>query len=81
MLLAGNNWVSHDDPSYVNDDEATTGSDTTLWDASLATAITFGATAADLFQIDLGYNPPFSTPKDPVHYAGLAVDEARTETT
>ena len=47
----------------------------------LATAITFGATAADLFQIDLGYNPPFSTPKDPVHYAGLAVDEARTETT
>lgn len=34
LLLAGNNWDSHDDPSYVNDDEATTGSDTTLWDAS-----------------------------------------------
>ncbi len=41
----------------------------------LATAITFGATAADLLQIDLGYNPPFSTPRDPVHYAGLAIDE------
>lgn len=42
----------------------------------LATALTFGATAADLFQIDLGYNPPFSTPRDPVHYAGLALDDA-----
>ena len=45
----------------------------------LATAITFGATAADLFQLDLGYNPPFSTPRDPVHYAGLALDEALLE--
>ena len=41
----------------------------------LATAINFGATAADLFQLDLGYNPPFSTPRDPVHYAGLALDD------
>jgi len=42
----------------------------------LATAITFGATAADLFHLDLAYSPPFSTTKDPVHYTGMALDTA-----
>lgn len=42
----------------------------------LATAITFGATVADLFHLDLAYAPPFSTTKDPVHYAGMALDNA-----
>ncbi len=42
----------------------------------LATAITFGATAADLFHLDLAYAPPFATTKDPVHYAGMALDNA-----
>ncbi len=42
----------------------------------LATAITFGATAADLFHLDLAYAPPFATTKDPVHYTGMALDTA-----
>ena len=42
----------------------------------LATAITFGATAADLFHLDLAYSPPFATTKDPVHYTGMALDNA-----
>ncbi len=42
----------------------------------LATAITFGATAADLFHLDLAYSPPFATTKDPVHYTGMALDTA-----
>jgi len=33
LLLGGNNWVSHDGPFYVNDDEDPAGSDTTLWDS------------------------------------------------
>jgi rhodanese-related sulfurtransferase len=36
-----------------------------------ATAITFGAKAADLFHLDLAYAPPFSTTKDPVMYTGM----------
>jgi len=36
-----------------------------------ATAISFGATAQDLFHLDLAYAPPFSTTKDPVMYTGM----------
>ena len=42
----------------------------------LATAITFGAHVEDLFHLDLAYAPPFSTTKDPVHYAGMALTKA-----
>lgn len=42
----------------------------------LATAITFGAKADDLFHLDLAYAPPFATTKDPVHYTGMALDNA-----
>lgn len=42
----------------------------------LATAITFKATAADLFHLDLAYAPPFATAKDPVLYTGMALDNA-----
>lgn len=42
----------------------------------LATAISFGAKAEDLFHLDLAYAPPFSTTKDPVHYTGMALDNA-----
>lgn len=35
----------------------------------LANAISFGATAEDLFQLNLAYTPPFSTTKDPIHYS------------
>jgi rhodanese-related sulfurtransferase len=42
----------------------------------LATAITFGAKAADLFHLDLAYAPPFATTKDPVLYTGMALDNA-----
>lgn len=41
-----------------------------------ATAITFGAKAEDLFHLDLGYAPPFSTSKDPVMYTGMILDNA-----
>jgi NADPH-dependent 2,4-dienoyl-CoA reductase/sulfur reductase-like enzyme/rhodanese-related sulfurtransferase len=44
----------------------------------LATAITYGARAADLFHLDLAYAPPFATTKDPVHYTGMALDNAIT---
>ena len=44
----------------------------------LATAITFGATAADLFHLDLAYAPPYATTKDPVLYTGMALDNAIT---
>lgn len=37
----------------------------------LATAIFFGAKVKDLFHLDLAYAPPFSGPKDPVHYIGM----------
>jgi NADPH-dependent 2,4-dienoyl-CoA reductase/sulfur reductase-like enzyme len=39
----------------------------------LATAITYGARAEDLFHLDLAYAPPFSSTKDPIHYAGMAL--------
>ena len=42
----------------------------------IATAITFGAEAADLFHLDLAYAPPFSTTKDPVMYTGMILDNA-----
>lgn len=44
----------------------------------LATAITFGAKAEDLFHLDLAYAPPFSTTKDPVLYTGMVLENART---
>lgn len=37
----------------------------------MATAIAFGAKAGDLENLDLAYSPPFSTPRDPVMYAGM----------
>ena len=43
-----------------------------------ATAITFGANAADLFHLDLAYAPPYATTKDPVLYTGMALDNAVT---
>lgn len=42
----------------------------------LATAISFGAKAEDLFHLDLAYSPPFATTKDPVHYTGMALANA-----
>ncbi|WP_277207341.1 FAD-dependent oxidoreductase [Isoptericola croceus] len=39
----------------------------------LATAITYGATADDLFHLDLAYAPTYATTKDPVHYTGMAL--------
>ncbi|MEG3616359.1 FAD-dependent oxidoreductase [Isoptericola haloaureus] len=45
----------------------------------LATAITFGARAEDLFHLDLAYAPTFATTKDPVHYTGMALDGAVTD--
>ncbi|BDD03549.1 FAD-dependent oxidoreductase [Aureibacter tunicatorum] len=42
----------------------------------IATAITFGATAEQLFHLDLAYAPPFSTTKDPVHYSGMVLNNA-----
>jgi NADPH-dependent 2,4-dienoyl-CoA reductase/sulfur reductase-like enzyme/rhodanese-related sulfurtransferase len=42
----------------------------------LATAITFGAQAEDLFHLDLAYAPTYATTKDPVHYTGMALDGA-----
>jgi NADPH-dependent 2,4-dienoyl-CoA reductase/sulfur reductase-like enzyme/rhodanese-related sulfurtransferase len=41
-----------------------------------ATLITYGAKVEELFHIDLGYAPPFSTTKDPVHYTGMILDNA-----
>jgi NADPH-dependent 2,4-dienoyl-CoA reductase/sulfur reductase-like enzyme len=40
------------------------------------TAITYQAKAEDLFHLDLGYAPPFSTTKDPVMYTGMILDNA-----
>jgi NADPH-dependent 2,4-dienoyl-CoA reductase/sulfur reductase-like enzyme/rhodanese-related sulfurtransferase len=42
----------------------------------LATAITFGAKAEDLFHLDLAYAPPFATTKDPVMYTGMILENA-----
>lgn len=40
------------------------------------TAMTFKAKVEDLFHLDLGYAPPFSTTKDPVMYTGMILDNA-----
>ncbi len=40
------------------------------------TAITYKAKVEDLFHLDLGYAPPFSTTKDPVMYTGMILDNA-----
>jgi NADPH-dependent 2,4-dienoyl-CoA reductase/sulfur reductase-like enzyme/rhodanese-related sulfurtransferase len=42
----------------------------------LATAISFGARAEDLFHLDLAYAPTYATTKDPVHYTGMALANA-----
>lgn len=42
----------------------------------IATAISFGAVAEDLFHLDLAYAPPFATTKDPIIYTGMALDNA-----
>lgn len=44
----------------------------------LATAISFGAHAEELFHLDLAYSPPFATTKDPIHYTGMALANALT---
>lgn len=44
----------------------------------LATAISLGANAEDLFHLDLAYSPPFATTKDPIHYTGMALANALT---
>ncbi len=31
---------------------------------------------SEIFNLDLGYAPPFSTTKDPVHYTGMILDNA-----
>ena len=36
----------------------------------------FKAKAEDLFHLDLAYAPPFATTKDPIHYTGMALDNA-----
>ena len=41
-----------------------------------ATLITYKAKVDELFHLDLAYAPPFSTTKDPVHYTGMALDNA-----
>ena len=42
----------------------------------IATAMTYGAKAEDLFHLDLAYAPHFSTAKDPVSYVGMALENA-----
>ncbi|MDL2238393.1 FAD-dependent oxidoreductase [Christensenellaceae bacterium OttesenSCG-928-K19] len=44
----------------------------------LATAIRFGATAADLTKLELCYAPPFSSAKDPVNMAGYTIENILT---
>ena len=43
----------------------------------MASAIGFGATAADLEELDLSYAPPFSSAKDPVNMAGFTIENIR----
>ncbi len=40
----------------------------------MATAIRFGATAADLTRLELAYAPPYSSAKDPVNMAGFVIE-------
>ena len=42
----------------------------------LATAISYGGKAEDLFYLDLAYAPPFATTKDPVLYTGMILENA-----
>lgn len=44
----------------------------------LATAIRFGATAADLTKLELAYAPPYSSAKDPVNMAGFVIENLLT---
>ncbi|MDL2274493.1 FAD-dependent oxidoreductase, partial [Oscillospiraceae bacterium OttesenSCG-928-G22] len=44
----------------------------------IATAIHFGATAADLTKLELCYAPPFSSAKDPVNMAGYTIENILT---
>jgi rhodanese-related sulfurtransferase len=43
---------------------------------ALATAISYGGKAEDLFFLDLAYAPPFATTKDPVLYTGMILENA-----
>ena len=40
----------------------------------MATAMRFGATAADLTRLELAYAPPYSSAKDPVNMAGFVIE-------
>lgn len=40
----------------------------------LVTLMTYRVPVEDFFHLDLGYAPPFSTTKDPVHYTGMILD-------
>lgn len=40
----------------------------------LATAMSFGATAKDVSNLDLAYAPPYNGPIDPVHHAANTID-------
>lgn len=42
----------------------------------LSTAIYGKLTSHDLFEIDLGYAPPYSTPKDPVAVLGMVAEKS-----
>jgi rhodanese-related sulfurtransferase len=43
---------------------------------TLATALWAGLVVDELVDLDLAYAPPFATTKDPVHYTGMALDNA-----
>lgn len=40
-----------------------------------ATVLSFGGKIKDLINLDLGYAPPFSTTKDPIHYSGMILEK------
>jgi NADPH-dependent 2,4-dienoyl-CoA reductase/sulfur reductase-like enzyme len=44
----------------------------------IATAMHFGARVSDLEELQLGYSPPFGTPRDPVNIAGSAARGIKT---
>ena len=44
----------------------------------LAVAIRAGLTASDLTELELCYAPPFGSAKDPVNYAGYAIENVLT---
>lgn len=41
-----------------------------------ATVMALGGKVSDLFHLDLAFTPPISTPKDPVMYTGMALENA-----